>query len=190
MCGGILPILPPGPEAGKGECEKCSPETCIPPCRGLDYVAVPKGLSEINLTGMWMKMNWKTLIFAGVPALVCAAFFAGCATYDNNYLRPEDFAVYLEREGVKVEGVRPLPGEPFRATSGCAVKVADCEVGVYKYDRSSTVQDKRVKKIAEEGRTYIQGIPFPVEVRGSFMFLGLEKNPQKHRIIEVIDKFY
>ena len=104
--------------------------------------------------------------------------------------RPEDFAVYLEREGVKVEGVRPLPGEPFRATSGCAVKVADCEVGVYKYDRSSTVQDKRVKKIAEEGRTYIQGIPFPVEVRGSFMFLGLEKNPQKHQIIKVIDKFY
>ena len=48
-----------------------------------------------------MKMNWKTLIFAGVPALVCAAIFAGCVTYDNNYLRPEDFAVYLEREGVK-----------------------------------------------------------------------------------------
>ncbi len=136
-----------------------------------------------------MKMNVKTL-WAALPALICAAFFAGCTTYDNNYLRPEDFAVYLEREGVKVEGVRPLPGEPFRATSGCAVKVADCEVGVYKYDRSSTVQDKRVKKIAEEGRTYIQGIPFPVEVRGSFMFLGLEKNPQKHQIIKVIDKFY
>ena len=55
-----------------------------------------------------MKMNVKTL-WAALPALICAAFFAGCTTYDNNYLRPEDFAVYLEREGVKVEGVRPLP---------------------------------------------------------------------------------
>ena len=137
-----------------------------------------------------MAMNWKKLLASAVPALVLAAIFTGCATYDNNYLRPEDFAAYLEREGVKVEGTRPLPGEPFRATSGCAVKVADCEVGVYKYDRSSNVQEKRIEKIAEEGRTFIQGVPFPVEVRGSFMFLGLEKNPQKRRILEVIDRFY
>ena len=41
-----------------------------------------------------MKMNVKTL-WAALPALICAAFFAGCTTYDNNYLRPEDFACRL-----------------------------------------------------------------------------------------------
>lgn len=115
---------------------------------------------------------------------------SGCASYDNNYLRPEDFAAYLERDGVKVDGTRPPAGDPFRATSGCAIMIDGNEIGVYKYDRSSSVQEKRVEKIGDEGRTYIQGIPFPVEVRGSFMFLGLEKNPQKRRILEVIDKFY
>lgn len=135
-------------------------------------------------------MNWKRWILSAVPVLAAAAFFAGCASFNNNYLRPEDFAAYLERNGVKVEGTRPLPGDPFRATSGCAVKVDGNEIGVYKFDRGSSVQDKRITRIAEEGKTYIQGIPFPVEVRGSFMFLGLEKNPQKHRILEVVDKFY
>jgi len=125
-----------------------------------------------------------------LPARPPAAVLSGCASYDNNYLRPEDFAAYLERDGVKVDGTRPLPGDPFRATSGCAIMIDGNEIGVYKYDRSSSVQEKRVEKIGDEGRTYIQGIPFPVEVRGSFMFLGLEKNPQKRRILEVIDKFY
>jgi len=135
-------------------------------------------------------MNWNNRIFSAVFALAAAAFFAGCASFDNNYLKPEDFAAYLERDGIKVEGTRPLPGDPFRATNGCAVKVDGNEIGVYKYDRSSSVQDKRITRIEKEGKTYIQGIPFPVEVRGSFMFLGLEKNPQKRRILKVVDKFY
>ena len=50
-------------------------------------------------------------------AAVCC-MFAGCATVDNNYLRPEDFAGYLTRAGIKVDGVRPLLPDPFRATSG------------------------------------------------------------------------
>ena len=114
-------------------------------------------------------MNWKRWILSAAPILAAAAFLAGCSSFDNNYLRPEDFAAYLERNGVKVEGTRPLPGDPFRATSGCGVKVDGSEIGVYKYDRSSSVQDKRITRIEEEGKTYIQGIPFPVEVRGSFM---------------------
>ncbi|MDR0932777.1 MAG: hypothetical protein LBM70_07160, partial [Victivallales bacterium] len=127
-------------------------------------------------------MKRKNLFILAVLSLASIVMFTGCATaYNNNYLRPEDFAAYLERDGIKVDSVRPLPGEPFRATSGCGISVAQCEVGVYKYDRTSSVQNRRIDKIALEGRTYIQGVPFPVEVRGSFMFLGLEKNPQKHR---------
>jgi len=135
-------------------------------------------------------MNWKNWIRYTVPALIAVVGIAGCAEFDNNYLQPREFATYLERNGVKVEGVRPLPGDPFRATSGCAVTVAGSEIGVYKYDRTSTIQNKRITRIGQTGRTYIEGIPFPVEVRGSFMFLGLEKNPEKHEILKVIDKFY
>lgn len=162
-----------------------SPATCIPPLDRLDYGVVPKNMQDRK-----QKMKWTKWLMFAVPVLAAAAVLSGCASYDNNYLRPEDFAAYLERDGVKVDGTRPLPGDPFRATSGCAIMIDGNEIGVYKYDRSSSVQEKRVEKIGDEGRTYIQGIPFPAEVRGSFMFLGLEKNPQKRRILEVIDKFY
>ena len=39
----------------------------------------------------------------------------GCFSADNNYLKPEDFAVRLEQAGIKVSSVRPLPGAPFKA---------------------------------------------------------------------------
>ncbi len=134
-------------------------------------------------------MNWKNWILSVASVFSTVVFLAGCA-YDNNYLRTEDFATYLEHDGVKVESVRTLRGEPFYATSGCAIMIDGSEIGVYKYDRSSTIQKNRVERLEQEGRTYIQGIPFPIEVRGSFMFLGLEKNPQKQRILKTINKFY
>lgn len=136
------------------------------------------------------KMRWTKRLLFVVQAPAIAALLFGCAVYENNYLRPEDFASYLERSGMKVDGTRSLSGAPFRATSGCAITIDGSVIGVYKYDRSSNVQAKRIEKIADEGRTYIQGVPIPVEVRGSFMFLYLEKHPQKRRILEVIDKFY
>ena len=67
--------------------------------------------------------------------------------------------------------------------------VAGSEIGVYKYDRTSKVQSERVAKRKRTGRVYINGIPYPVEVYGSFMFMGLEKNRKKHDILKVIRKF-
>jgi len=128
-------------------------------------------------------------IAAVFSACLFACLAGGCASEDNNYLRPEDFAPRLEEAGIKVTSVRPLPGAPFKATSGAAVMVEGSEIGVYKYDRTSKVQAERVAKRRRTGRTYINGIPYPVEVYGSFMFLGLEKNPRKRDILKVIRKF-
>lgn len=113
----------------------------------------------------------------------------GCFSADNNYLRPEDFASRLEQAGIKVSSVRPLPGAPFKATSGVAVMVEGSEIGVYKYDRTSKVQADRIAKRGRTGRVYISGIPYPVEVYGSFMFMGLEKNTRKRDILKVIRAF-
>jgi hypothetical protein len=82
-----------------------------------------------------------------------------------------------------------IPGAPFKATSGIAVMVENSEIGVYKYDRTSKVQNERIERRKRTGRAYINGIPYPIEVHGSFMFMGLEKNPRKHDIIKVIRRF-
>ena len=124
-----------------------------------------------------------------VAVLLLAAGCAGWGGAANTAFKPTDFADYLQREGVKVESVRDMPPEPFRATSGCAIKVAGSEIGVYKYDQTSAVQRKRLNRIARDTRTYINGIPYPVAVQGSFMVFGLDKNPQKREILRVLKKF-
>ena len=123
-----------------------------------------------------------------IPALLLLLFATGCAV-NNNYLHPEDFAEYLRRDGIEVEGVRKLPVEPFRASDAAAVKVAGSEIGVYKYDATAKVQRDRLAWIANEKRLYIVGIPYPVKVYGSFVFFGLDRNPAKRRILRTIDKF-
>ncbi len=126
----------------------------------------------------------KNLYFAILSALL---LLTGCAS--NNYLHPEDFADYLRRDGVEVQGVRKLRPDPFRASDGAGIMVAGSEIGVYKYDTTARVQAKRLKRVAEEKRLYICGIPYPVEVYGSFVFMGLDRNPAKRKILKTIKKF-
>lgn len=128
-------------------------------------------------------MKKRILILAPVMLLL-----AGCAV-ENNYLHPEDFADYLRRDGIEVESVRKLRPDPFSASDAAAVKVADSEIGVYKYDVTARIQRERLDRIAKEKRLYIVGIPYPVKVYGSFVFFGLDRNPAKRKIIGTIEKF-
>jgi len=137
-----------------------------------------------------MRKGDKMRILTAVLLLCSATFFlSGCYSDNNNYLSPRDFVPRLEEQGIRVASVRDLPGAPFKATSGIAIMVAGSEIGVYKYDRTSKVQSERIAKRKRTGRVYINGIPYPVEVHGSFMFMGLEKNRKKHDIIKVIRNF-
>ena len=112
----------------------------------------------------------------------------GCAV-ENNHLSPEDFAECLRRNDVNVESVRPLPPEPFRATSACAVKVGDSEIGVYKYDLSNATQRRRIERIRSGRKVYIVGLPYYAYVHGAFVFVGLDKNKQKKSIMSAIKSF-
>ncbi|MCQ2380010.1 MAG: hypothetical protein MJ025_03700 [Victivallaceae bacterium] len=131
------------------------------------------------------KTKLKIVIFAVACLILC-----GCSsTPENNYLNPADFATYLGRAGVKVDGVRELPPDPFRANSGVGIMISGSEIGVYKYDTSIRVQAERIARLRETKRTYVCGIPYPIEVYGSFMVLGLDKNPSKHKIIKALHSF-
>lgn len=121
--------------------------------------------------------------------LFALLFIGGCISVDNNYLQPQDITRALEREGIKVESVRPVLPDPFRATSGVAISIDGSEIGVYKYDQTSRVQRKRLAGIADSKRTYINGIPYPVVVHGSFMIMGLDKNKKKRQIIKALKYF-
>ena len=122
-------------------------------------------------------------------AVLFTVLLAGCFSPDNNYLEAQDFADHLKRDGLPVGDVRTIPPDPFRANSAVAIKVGDSEIGVYKYDRSTETQKKRIEKLALTKRTYIAGIPYPVVVHGSFMIFGLEKNKHKRAILKTLENF-
>ena len=122
-------------------------------------------------------------------ALLLLLAGSGCLAPHNNYLEASDFVTLLKREGIPVGETRVLPADPFRASSALAIQIGDSEIGVYKYDITSDFQKKRLDKIAKSKRIYITGIPYPVEVYGSFMFFGLEKNKHKRAILKVIKQF-
>ena len=119
---------------------------------------------------------------------VIALATAGCAV-NNNYLKSQDFVTRLTDDGVKVDGFRRVLPDPFLANEGVAIKIAGSEIGVYKYDTSIRLQRNRLEKINRVKTLYIAGIPYPVVVRGSFVFYGLDKNPEKAKILKSIDKF-
>ncbi len=128
----------------------------------------------------------KNLLWLMMTSLL---LLVGCNSVENNHLQPEDFASYLKRANLKVDNVRPVLPDPFRATKGVAILVDGSEIGVYKYDRNARVQADRIRRLEETGCTYISGIPYPVAVRGSFMILGLDKSPKKKEILEVFNRF-
>ena len=131
----------------------------------------------------------KKLIFHSIAAGFLLLLFSAC-TADNNYLQPSDFATVLRKEGVKIEQVNPLDPRPLGATEALELKVSGSGIGIYKFDRTSKSTKKRLDRIAENKKIYFNGIPFPIyEVHGSFFIVGLDKNPEKHRILKVLRNF-
>lgn len=132
-------------------------------------------------------MKLKILIF--VAAVTAAALFSGCAV-DNNHLHPTDFAAALRKEGLKIERVNRLDHRPLGATEAVELRVSGSGIGVYKFDKSAKISGKRLKRIQETKKIFFNGIPFPIyEVHGSFIVVGLDKNPDKHRILKVLRNF-
>lgn len=132
-------------------------------------------------------MNFKIAVMTFVAA--AAMIFAGCSG-DNNYLQPVDFAAALRKEGIKVDRVNPLDPRPLGATEALELRVNGSGIGVYKFDRSSKLSKQRIERIAESKKIFFNGIPFPIyEVHGSFVVVGLDKNPAKHRILQVLRDF-
>ena len=127
-----------------------------------------------------------------LAALGCTLMLAGCSLSDNknNYLRPEDFAAALNKAGLKIEQARRLDPAPLNATEAIELKIAGSGIGVYKFDRSVRVSRDRLERIKKSKRIHFNCIPYPIyEVHGSFIVVGLDKNPEKHRILEVLRNF-
>lgn len=127
------------------------------------------------------------VMIAGI--LLLAVLFTGCAK-NNNYLRPVDFVVHLHRNNIKVDTVNPLAPEPLGASDALEMKIGKSSIGIYKFDRSVKSFRERLARIEKRNRVFFNGMPYPIyEVSGSFFIVGLDKHPDKHRILKALRSF-
>ena len=130
--------------------------------------------------------------FALLLLTLAVMLLPGCSIFenDNNYMRPEDFARQLAKDGIHVDSIKPLMPQPLSASAAVELKIGPSNIGVYKYDTAIKVQRARLERIKKNKRVYLNGIPYPVyEVSGSFIIVGLDKHKDKKRILESFRNF-
>lgn len=123
--------------------------------------------------------------------LVLLFIFSGCriSEVDNNHLKIGDLANHFYRCGIKIEDIGRLREDVVRAQGGATFKIKGRNIGVYKYDLTKKKEKAKLEKIKEEGFVYLCGLKYPALVKGSFVIIDYNQNPEKKKIIEAFESF-
>ena len=127
-----------------------------------------------------------------VLAMALTLVFAGCAgSKSNNHKSVEELADFLVDRGVPVTAVQAVHPAVFKAMRGFAFEIDnDLEIGVYQYDLNNNRMRETVERYKESNFAYVEGIKYQAWVEGSFLILGLEKNPYRAQIEAALKEFY
>lgn len=113
----------------------------------------------------------------------------GCATVNNNSLHEKDLADCLAMHGVKIEYIRPLEPAMLYADSAMELGISGKRVAAYHFNTDLKTQRKRIENIKKNKFVFLMGLKFPAMVKGSYVLVNVNVNPQKHKIIAAFDKF-
>lgn len=136
-----------------------------------------------------MTTQWRKFIMTAAAATMLV-LGAGCQA-GNNHLDVTAMVRHLDSTGLRIESLQALDPQPLAAKQGVSVKFVGVsqEIGIYRYDLNRPDDLERIKRIREDHFTYVAGFKYPVLLNGSFIVLGYEKNPLKHKIIEAVKSF-
>jgi hypothetical protein len=135
---------------------------------------------------MFSKNTKKRFTFlAGIAVLI---LIAGCAV-NNNSMHVRDLADCLAANGVKIDYIRPLEPALLYADSAMELGISGKQVAAYRFNTDLKTQRERIENIKKNKYVYIMGLKFPAMVKGSFVLVNVNSNPQKHKIIAAFDKF-
>lgn len=132
------------------------------------------------------------LVRLPAAALALMLLCASCSSLfnvSNNNMHCEDLIEHMVREGVPITKVQELEPRTVGAQRAFVITVKGKEVGIYKYDTNIKRQRKRIEQIKKEGLVYVAAIKFAAVVKGSFMLLGVGRNPDKEKILDALNSF-
>jgi hypothetical protein len=127
--------------------------------------------------------------FAVLLGTIIFVMITGCSSINNNSLNQRDLANCLTANGVKIEYIRPLEASVLYANSGMEMGISGKRVAAYHFNTDLETQRKRIEKIKKNKYVFIMGLKFPAIVKGSYVLVNVNSNPQKHKIIAAFKKF-
>ena len=131
-------------------------------------------------------LKYRFTILLGTTIFI---LIAGCAI-DNNSLHEKDLADCLALYGVQIEYIRPLEPAVLYADSAMEMGISGKRVAAYHFNTDLKAQKKRIEKIKKNKYVFIMGLKFPALVKGSYVLVNVNANPQKHKIIAAFNKFH
>lgn len=136
----------------------------------------------------WKRIEFLKFYIAGI---IMVTTLSSCLTgnISNNYLHIEDLVDHMVAQGINVTQVQPLEPRLIGASRGFAVTIDGKEVGIYKYDINIKKQQEKIANIKETGRVYVVAVKYPAVVKGSFMLIGVGRNPKRDSILAALDNF-
>jgi len=113
-------------------------------------------------------------------ACCAVVFLAGCSTpevvYKNNDKKLIDLLKHFESYGVTIESIQELESSFFHAEEAVAVNIDAAEIGLYRFDLTYFKAKRKVDMVTKKGTFFIQAIPFPALINGSFMMINHDKH--------------
>jgi len=124
----------------------------------------------------------------------CAVvFLAGCSTsevvYKNNDKKLVDLVEHFESYGIAIESLQELESNFFHAESAVAVKIDGEEIGLYRFDLTYSKAKRKVDMVTKKGTFFIQAIPFPAVINGSFMMINHDKHNRGKEFEKIFAEF-
>ena len=123
-----------------------------------------------------------------------ALFISACSsTPDNNFKNNDkkliDLIKHFQSYGVVIESVQALESHFFHAEEALAVNIDGKEIGIYRFDLNFKKAKIKVDKVAQRGTFYIQAIPFPAVINGSFMMISHDTHKRSKEFVKIFKSF-
>lgn len=120
-------------------------------------------------------------------------FVSACSTpeveYKNNDKKLIDLIKHFESYGITIESIQELESNFFHAEEAIAVTIDNEEIGVYRFDLAYFKAKRKVDMVTKKKTFFIQAIPFPAVINGSFMMINHDKHKRGKEFEKIFADF-
>ena len=126
-------------------------------------------------------------------AIFTVLIFTGCSTpepvFKNNDKTLVDLVRHFQSYGIKIDTLQALEFDFFHAEEAIALSIDTKEIGLYRFDLTYKKAKHKVDMVTKKNIFYIQAIPFPAVINGSFMMISHDTHRRGKEFVKIFKAF-